>query len=210
MFIKLKLNQKGQGLLEMLVAIFILVVALTATIVLIITSIKAGRESINKLIATSLAREGIEVVRNIRDSNWIDPSGPDWDSGLFGVDDNTAIPIIDGSYDITLDFDADVFTDTDARLKMNSNQYLQGLSLDEPDTQFYRLLYINPICQDDNDPAGERVVNKNDDFTCGQGGTYVFTYPNKVGLRVISEVHWLAPSGREVIIEDRLYNWQVL
>jgi len=58
----------------MLIAIFILILALTATIVLIVTSVRAGRESINKLVATNLAREGIEVVRNIRDSNWISPS----------------------------------------------------------------------------------------------------------------------------------------
>ena len=62
-------NQSGQTLIEMLIAIFILILALTATIVLVVTSINAARDSMNKLVATNLSREGIEVVRNIRDTN---------------------------------------------------------------------------------------------------------------------------------------------
>jgi len=202
----LKTNQKGQSLIEMLVALFILVTALTATIVLIVTSINAGRQSINKLIATSLAREGIEVVRNIRDSNWIDPGDPDWDDGLVGAN-STAIPVIDGSSSITLDFTVNAFTDPNARLKMDNNQYLQDTTAGT-NTQFYRLLYINPICQNDDDPPIEEIVSKEsgDDCNAAFGGTY-----SKVGIRVISEVRWpSSDSSRKVIIEDRLYNWQVL
>jgi len=197
----LKTNQKGQSLLEMMVALFILVAALTATIVLIVTSINAGRESINKLISTSLAREGIEVVRNIRDSNWIDPSGPAWDDGL--ASDNTAIPKIDGLNPISLNFAENDFT----VIKLFNNQYLQDTT-EGTDTQFYRLLYINPICHDD---AGtEEIVGKEssdgcDSFPDEGNGSF-----EKVGIRVISEVRWPSPGGRKVIIEDRLYNWQML
>src|SRR3989338_965210 len=38
------------------------------------------RESEFQIIANNLAREGIEVVRNIRDSNWL--GGQDWDNSL--------------------------------------------------------------------------------------------------------------------------------
>ena len=196
-------NQKGQSLLELLVALSILVVALTATIVLIVTSINAGREARNKLVATSLAREGIEIVRNIRDSNWIDTTDPSWDDGLIG--DNTATPVIDGTNPVTLNFSDNNFT----VIKLDNNAYLQGSTAPDTDTQFYRLLYLNPICQDSSN--SEVIVDQNDDFTCGQSGTPVEFYPNKVGLRVISEVHWpAADSNKKVIIEDRLYDWQVL
>ncbi len=198
----LKTNQKGQSLIEMMVALFILVAALTATIVLIVTSINAGRQSINKLIATSLAREGIEVVRNIRDSNWIDPndSAPDWDDGLVDTT-STAIPVIDGSGVIALNFDVNDFT----VIKLSDNQYVQDTTAGT-DTQFYRLLYINPICHDDAET--EKIADKESTDSCGSGDYN--GYDNKVGIRVISEVRWPSPDGRKVIIEDRLYNWQVL
>ena len=195
-------NQKGQSLLELLVALSILVVALTATIVLIVTSINAGREARNKLVATSLAREGIEIVRNIRDSNWIDTTDPSWDDGLIG--DNTAIPVIDGVNSITLDFSENNFTP----IKLDGNAYLQGSTAPGTDTQFYRLLYLNPICYDDSDPVNEGIVPKETDNDCATefGANY-----SKVGVRVISEVRWpTADSNKKVIIEDRLYDWQVL
>jgi len=204
-------DQKGQSILEMLVAIFVLVVVLTATIVLIITSINASRHSKNKLIATSLAREGIEIVRNIRDSNWIDPSSPlpSWDDGLFDESVNnysTALPIIDGSNPVSLKFADYDFTAAypDIRIKVESNSYLQGEGIGA-DSSFYRLLYINPICHDDSET--EQIIDKELNNDCSDlGGTY-----SKVGIRVISEVRWSSPdAGQKVIIEDRLYNWQVL
>jgi Tfp pilus assembly protein PilV len=199
----LKTNQKGQSLIEMLVALFILVAALTATIVLIVTSINAGRESINKLIGTSLAREGIEVVRNIRDSNWIDPSGSGWDEGLDGAN-STAIPKIDGVNPISLNFAENDFT----RIKLYNNQYLQDTTAGT-DTQFYRLLYINPICQNDDNPPIEEIVSKESGDDCTSFGNS--TDYSKVGIRIISEVRWpSSDSSHKVIIEDRLYNWQML
>lgn len=199
----LKTNQKGQSLIEMMVALFILVAALTATIVLIVTSINAGRESINRLIATSLAREGIEVVRNIRDSNWIDPNDPGWDDGL--ASDNTAIPKIDGVNPISLNFGENDFT----VIKLSNNQYLQGSAATGTDTQFYRLLYINPICHDNNSPPDEKIADKESVDSCGSGDYN--GYDNKVGIRIISEVRWpSSDSSHKVIIENRLYNWQML
>jgi len=205
----IKDNNNGQSLLELLIAITVLVTALVATVVLIINSIEAGKASRNKLIGTNFAREGIEIVRNIRDSNWIDPNGVNWDDSLIGVADSTAIPIIDGSSDITLNFSVDAFTDGDAQIKVNSSQYVQGLSLTDEDTSFFRLLYINPICQDNSDPVNEKIADKENTDSCGEGEHT--DYDNKVGIRIISEVRWPVPdSKRKVVIEDRLYNWQAL
>lgn len=191
--------------MEMLIAIFILLLALAATIVLIVTSIHAARDSMNKLVATNLSREGIEVVRNIRDSNWINPAGEDWDSGLDA--DNTAIPVIDGSSNISLDFAPADFNDSLVNIKLLDNDYLQGLSAGGMDTSFTRLIYLNPICQDSvTDPANvdEIIIDQYSTDVCAAGY-------EKVGIRVISEVRWHnTNSSRKVIIEDRLYNWQNL
>jgi type II secretory pathway pseudopilin PulG len=207
-------NQKGQTLLELLVALFILVLVLTATVALIVSSINAGRESRNRLIAANLAREGIEIVRNIRDSNWIDPgvaTPPAWDDGLVG--NNPAIPfvnVVTATTPTMLYFNPDPQYQT--QVKLYSDSYVQGMNTPGTGTQFYRLIYLNPICQDNATPdPGERVVDEGDNFTCGQAGTYVVGFTNKVGIRVIVEVHWPdASSSKKVIVEDRLYNWQVL
>ncbi len=86
-------SQKKEGftLIEIIIAIFILSVAIVGifsafSIVLILTSDLADR-----LTATYLAQEGIEIVRNIRDTNWLNmdanpDSGYTWVDGL-GVDE---------------------------------------------------------------------------------------------------------------------------
>ena len=195
----------------MLIALFILVTALTATIVLMVTSINASRESRNKLIATNLSREGLEAVRNLRDSNWLDPAVVSWDDGLTNVLDNldnTAIPIINSTKALSLDFSVDnIVTDSDARVFLGGNDYLQGngLSGSALATQFYRIIYLNPICRRETD-GDEKIVAKAVRASCD---SFDENY-TQVGLRVISEVHWPSPNKRNVILEERLYDWQVL
>lgn len=74
-------NQKGQTLIETIVAIFMLTTALTAGLGLAIYALSSSANNTNQVIATNLAREGIEVVRGMRDSNWLagDALGGSWD-----------------------------------------------------------------------------------------------------------------------------------
>ncbi len=75
----LKTN-KGFTLIEVLVAVTILTVGVTASVGAIVNSTKLAPEVKKRLIAAQLAQEGIELVRNIRDINWID--GNVWDFGI--------------------------------------------------------------------------------------------------------------------------------
>jgi len=203
-------NQKGQSLLELLVALFILVSALAATVVLIVTSINAGREGRNRLIATNLAREGIELVRNIRDSNWSDPNSIQWNDGLTfdngSTNDTTAVPIIDSDHSspLFIDFSADGITDDQwTRIRQTGVQYLQYQ--DGGNSAFYRILRLTAICRKDD--GGSEALPVKNSFTgndCDAGYS-------EVGVRVISEVCWPSSgSNKKVIIEDRLYDWQIL
>ncbi len=195
-------NQQGQSLLELLIALFILVSTLTATIALIVTSINAGRESRNKLIGTSLAREGIELVRNIRDSNWLDDTGPVWDEGLNdgAGDDTTAIPVIDGTSAFGLDFSKNDFTAI--TYDSATDAYYQGDAAPGANSQFYRIMNINAICRASN--GDETIISANSPSNDCSGD-------DEVGLRIVSEVRWPSQtSSKKIILEDRLYNWQVL
>lgn len=60
----------GFTLVEVLVAVFILGVALTATSYLIIVNIQNANAIRNNIIASGLLQEGVEIVRNIRDRDW--------------------------------------------------------------------------------------------------------------------------------------------
>lgn len=72
-------KQLGQTLIETIGAIFILTTALTSALGLTVYVLSNSNTSQNQLIATQLAREGTEVVRMMRDSNWLagDKKDPD-------------------------------------------------------------------------------------------------------------------------------------
>lgn len=81
---KLRQN-KGQSLIETLIAIGVIVVGLVGVMALVVGAIAAGRISKEVVTATNLGREGIEVVREIRDSNWMQEEG--WTKGIIGGGD---------------------------------------------------------------------------------------------------------------------------
>lgn len=73
-------QKKGFTLLEGILAIFIITLGVGGAYALISQTISFGGLSSQKLIATYLAQEGIEIVRNIRDTNWLE--GENWKNGL--------------------------------------------------------------------------------------------------------------------------------
>lgn len=61
----------GQTLIETLAAAFILVMGITAAAGLAIYAFGASTNIVKQIIATGLAREGVEAVKNMRDTNWL-------------------------------------------------------------------------------------------------------------------------------------------
>lgn len=61
--------KKGQALVETVVAISILVLVMVSTVALISISKGIGNYSIEKMVADEYVQDGIEKVRNIRDTN---------------------------------------------------------------------------------------------------------------------------------------------
>ncbi len=71
MNIKFYKNQQGQTLVETLVAIFIMIMGITAALGLANYSLNASSNIVKQLVAVGLAREGVEAVKNMRDTNWL-------------------------------------------------------------------------------------------------------------------------------------------
>lgn len=68
------LNKKqtlGQTLIETMAALFILVMGISATVGLAVYAFSSSTNINKEIVATGLAREGLEAVRNMRDTNWL-------------------------------------------------------------------------------------------------------------------------------------------
>lgn len=81
--------KKGFTLLEMMVSLFLITVGVMGIFLVINRTLILMTPSSSKVIAAYLTQEGIEIVRNIRDSNWIEqqtnPAVP-WNDGLTAGD----------------------------------------------------------------------------------------------------------------------------
>ncbi|MDD5342629.1 MAG: prepilin-type N-terminal cleavage/methylation domain-containing protein [Patescibacteria group bacterium] len=200
-------NQKGFSLLEVVVAIFVIMVGLVAGLVLIYSSTKAAGSSKSELLASNLAREVIEVVRNERDSNWLEiDSGVDveWDAGLQGAGNiYEAILHFNDTGDMgwTINYGNYTLASPETIVYYNDptgakvyNQYIgipSGIA-----TSFRRLISTNPICYDG---VNETIVISGLD--CGLN--------KKIGLQILVTVQWDEQGNTHIYNhEDRLYNWK--
>lgn len=79
-----KMKKNGFTLLEVMIAIFLVIVGITGVFLLITKTVGQMALSSSRLIAAYLSQEGIEIVRNIRDTNWLEQSyhANSWDEGL--------------------------------------------------------------------------------------------------------------------------------
>lgn len=66
----MKKNNSGFSIIEILIWIFIFTMWLVSIYALLISTMKLNEYSKNSIIATNLAREWVENVRNVRDSNY--------------------------------------------------------------------------------------------------------------------------------------------
>jgi len=76
---------KSFTLIEVIIAIFLLTVGTVGAFSLMQKTIAFTAISSSQLAAAYLAQEGIEVVRNIRDTNYLEASS--WDDGLGAASD---------------------------------------------------------------------------------------------------------------------------
>ncbi len=82
-------NRQGFTIIETMVAVFVIIAGVVGVYTLLQQTIASIRVASSKLTASYLAQEGVEVVRNIRDSNWIKQNtmpGALWDDGIMGGD----------------------------------------------------------------------------------------------------------------------------
>jgi type II secretory pathway pseudopilin PulG len=130
-------NNSGISILEVVVAILIITIGLVGVMSLVIQNIQAQYINKNILIASGLAQEGLELVRNIRDLNWLTP-GNAWDQSI----------VADGTYTIdyhgrgSIEQTANFVSDALARLYIDSDNLYTHTMTGAP-TNFYRLITVS-------------------------------------------------------------------
>lgn len=208
-------NQFGQSLLEMIIAITVISVALFSILSLFLSNMKAEEEARLRIVGSNLAQEGVEVVRNIRDSNWLKSDNNQscgeqiicsWDYGLIGL---TEEEINQGFfYSVRgLFSEAGDLVLNKTNQKADSQLYLDDRGFYVQDdiyskTVFQRFIYLKDLCCSDFN--NDLRCDENDFFQCNQSETDL-----KVGLEVEVRTAWQVNGrDRDTVLLDQLFNWK--
>lgn len=78
-------SRAGFSFIEVMLSVFVVAIGIIASIQLMSANLQQTLDSKNQIIASELAQEGIELVRNMRDNNWATDQPtfanfPDYDS----------------------------------------------------------------------------------------------------------------------------------
>jgi hypothetical protein len=197
-------ENSGQSLVELIMAIVIIEVGLFSVWSMFLVNYNSEREAQMRIVGANLAREGVELVKNVRDSNWLkvnanvtttDGSLWSWDQGLdSGKYEFDATNIIEEG-------DKKVTGDKFVKLYLNDDGLYNTDVSDKP-TAYQRAITLKDICCTSAD------VSCNDTnysiSATGCSGTQL-----KIGLNVVSEVSWvISGNSRSFTAELNLYNWQ--
>jgi len=183
--------RQGFSIMEVVVAIGIFSIALIGISSLMLQNLQVEELNSDYLTASMLAQEGIEIVRNYRDHNWLNPANPAWNEfigtsfsltlptdGTFIVDHSTDYDTVMNS--LVIDDGPDSFSDSDTVLQVDPlGFYNHGIG---DNTRFRRLITVD----DTSAPC--------DTSPC---------------MRVTATVQWTS-RGRtsEYLAETFLYDWR--
>lgn len=73
-------NKKGFTLIEVITVLFVISLGMIGVLSLIAQNIQSQSLNKNTLVAYQLAQEGVELIRQVRDTNWL--KGEDWKKNL--------------------------------------------------------------------------------------------------------------------------------
>lgn len=135
-------------MIEILAVLFIVAISLLGLVSLIVQNIQAQSVNKNNLIAYNLAQEGIELIRQVRDSNW--KAGNPYDMDLA-----------DGSYYMDYRMNKpEVISPGKGRIYLLNNYYvnLQAGDSGYSATPFTREIFIDKPAGYEGNPLQVRAV----------------------------------------------------
>ncbi len=190
--------RRGQTMIEMMIAIAVIIVGVFSALNLVYSNLALVNRDTDEVIAINLSREGVEVAKEIRDSNWL--AGVPFNKGMS---DGTTPSNYTGTIVWTgaagtvphFDFTANLISAPTAKVFLLKGFYQQDVSGGST-TMFSRLLTFHPICK----TSGGLVV-KNTPALCGSDP--------EIGVRVESAIQWVRGGiTKHTVIYDDLYDWR--
>lgn len=194
-------QRSAQSLLEAVIAIGIIIISTVSATTVVVSTITVGQTSENKIVAANLAREGVEVVRGVRDSNWLRRSQNIINSAtgfVFDWDDNVTsssflkLGAAGAGNDYVIGYDA-----------------IQGLiliPLIESDNEDIvgddTFMFVQSCAQCSKTTKYHRTINiKNGSET--PAGFSAIPY-----LQVTTTVTWDNHGPKQYVTNERLYDWR--
>lgn len=218
-----KTSNEGFTLIEVLISIVVFTIGIFAALGLSVSNYNDSQNNLDRIIATNLAREGIELVKNVRDSNWLKIEANDtancggpctWNYGLNGSTDYVVISYASTTPDFLpacglgmvncIKNNASI--GASARISITPTNYYVH-STNSP-TKYYRIIKLEKICLR---PGGvvdanlatpqnfENIISMSQN--CDAGETHI-------GLKLTSHVQWEDGSTKYIDIVDSIYNWR--
>lgn len=139
------------SLVEVLIVLMIVIIGLLGIISLGVRNINAGRTANYLVMSAMLAQEGVELVRNIRDDNWLN-GNPTWttiNSPSYAID-----------YDNSVNNSVNSINDNGARLFTDANGFYTHTSTGGTLTPFRRLIEVTPGVDSDGDGTLDSIEVK--------------------------------------------------
>lgn len=187
-------------LLEVIIALAVITTGVISGLSLTSYNLNTVFFSETRLIAANIAREGIEAVRQIRDSNWL--GGAVWNQGI----------VVAGQYRLTVNFNqaanqwttqsqsVDIDNCQACQLYLDKNTGVYSHNATGDAMPYKRLLILREICW-------QGGVNNEVVMAVGQicpGGASVLA-----GWQVESLVKWQETAREhQLSVIDRLYDWK--
>jgi len=197
--------RNGQTMIELLIAISVITVGLFSALNMVYSNLALVNRDSDEVVAINLAREGVELAKQARDSNWL--AGNAFDQGLVKAadpTDHTGTVVWTGAAGTipSIDFTANAITDDNAKIVLGDGMY-QQTGASGSSTAFARLITFHPIC---DNGAGTGYVVKNQ--TDSPNNCEALAFP-KVGIRIESAIQWKrANVTKNTVIYSDIYDWR--
>lgn len=216
MYLSIKTKNKGQGAIELIIALSIITFAIVGIISLTVMNISGQKITEDYIIASQLAREGVEVIRNLRDTDWlasdsvIRTATADFTKhyGIvrFDFTNNTWSPVFnlfaDNAYE-----DANGSYNSDSKILLAGSpdgvyQHDAGTA-----TPYGRIIVIDFICLNTGDCTDG--ICSYSELNCTDSTSDSDTYPDVIGYRVTAKVQWNSKGVLSYASStDYLYDWR--